>query len=156
MGVEDLVEAVHTNFEGHLKTSMLMRNKASKYGNDDDEADAVARDLHRFWTLETARHESPATGKQYRSGYLSWNYWVCYGPRTAATPDGRARGRFVSNGSCPVTGKDRKGPTANTRSVGKLASFLRAYNEEGGTACSSAPATWRDRWARWTNAPMWR
>lgn len=159
----ELLEAVKANFEGHERTRLLMQNKAPKYGNDDDGADDMARSLHRFWTEETARHESPATGKRYRSGYLSWNYWVCYGPRTAATPDGRARGRFLSNGSCPVTGVDSNGPTANVRSVGKLgletapngdshtislspsllrddehvdklAAFLRAYNEEGGTA----------------------
>ncbi|NOZ02898.1 MAG: hypothetical protein GXP54_13575, partial [Deltaproteobacteria bacterium] len=161
--MKEVVDAISANFKGHEKTLMLMRNKTPKYGNDDDGADMIARELHRFWTEATASHYSPATGKKYRSGYLSWNYWVCYGPRTAATPDGRPGGRFLSNGSCPVTGMDRNGPTANARSVGKLgmvtapngdshtislspsllrdevhveklAAFLAAYNEEGGTA----------------------
>ncbi|MFN2226359.1 MAG: glycine radical domain-containing protein, partial [Anaerolineae bacterium] len=53
-------------------------------------------------------------------GYLSWNYWVAYAPKTAATPDGRRRGQFLSNGVCPVNGADRLGPTAVIKSVGRL------------------------------------
>lgn len=51
---------------------------------------------------------------------ISWNYWVAYAPSTAATPDGRRRGQFLSNGVCPVNGADRLGPTAVIRSVGHL------------------------------------
>jgi len=163
ISMTELLEALKADFVGHEKTRLLLENKAPKYGNDDEEADSLAREFHRYWTQEVFSNTAPATGKRYRGGYLSWNYWVCYGPKTASTPDGRPRGRFLSNGSCPVTGRDRQGPTANTRSVGKLgvetapngdshtislspsllrdddhveklASFLRAYNEEGGTA----------------------
>jgi formate C-acetyltransferase len=58
--------------------------------------------------------------RRYRGGYLSWNYWVAYAPTTAATPDGRRRGQFLSNAVCPVNGMDRKGPTAVIKSVGHL------------------------------------
>ncbi len=73
------------------------------------------------------------------------------------------KGSFLSNGIGPVNGMDRKGPTANIRSIGKvgletapngashtmsinpsllrdpehldkLGSMLRAYGEQGGTA----------------------
>jgi len=39
---------------------------------------------------------------------------------TAATPDGRRRGEYLSNGVCPVQGRDKLGPTAAFRSVTKL------------------------------------
>ncbi len=163
VGMPELLRAIEDNFDGHEKLRRLLMHKAPKYGNDDDQADALARDVSTLWTERAAQKVSPATQKRYRGGYLSWNYWVAYAPKTAATPDGRRRGTYLSNGSCPVTGCDRQGPTANARSTGKLsletapngdshtitlspsllrddehldklAAFLRAYTEEGGTA----------------------
>ncbi|MEE8345875.1 MAG: glycine radical domain-containing protein, partial [Dehalococcoidia bacterium] len=155
--------ALHANFEGHEELRQTLAHKAPKFGTDDPEADALARELSKFWTEETFRHRSPATGRRYRGGYLSWNYWVAYAPSTAATPDGRPRGTFLSNGVCPVNGRDLEGPTAAVNSVGhlgletapsgashtlnlspsllrdeehvsKLAAFLRSYGRVGGTA----------------------
>ncbi len=51
---------------------------------------------------------------------LSWNYWVADGFILAASPDGRPRGRFLSNALCPSNGADMNGPTAATNSVGKV------------------------------------
>ena len=111
--------ALQANFEGHESLRQTLLNKAPKYGNDDAYADAIAREVSRFWTEEAFKHTSP-TGKRYRGGYLSWNYWIAYAPTTAATPDGRRRGQFLSNAVCPVNGADRKGPTSVIKSVGKL------------------------------------
>ncbi len=162
VSMEELISAIEANYEGHEKLRQTLINKAPKYGNDDDYADGVARYLSRFWTEEVFKHHTPS-GKRYRGGYLSWNYWIAYAPSTAATPDGRRRGTFLSNGLCPVAGTDRKGPTAVAASLGKLglesapngdshtisfnpsllhgeerveklASYLRGYGEKGGTA----------------------
>jgi formate C-acetyltransferase len=162
VSMDELVRALDANFEGYESLRQMLLHKAPKYGNDDPEADDIAREVSRFWTTEAFRHTTPETGKRYRGGYLSWNYWVAYAPRTAATPDGRMRGQFLSNGVCPVNGADRNGPTAVIRSVGrlgletapngashtmsfspsllrnpenrtKLAALLRAYGKIGGT-----------------------
>jgi trans-4-hydroxy-L-proline dehydratase len=117
--IEQLLEALKANFDGHESLRQTLLNKAPKYGNDSSYADEIAHDVSRFWTEEASRHVSP-TGKRYRGGYLSWNYWVAYAPSTAATPDGRRRGQFLSNAVCPVNGADRQGPTAVIKSVGKL------------------------------------
>lgn len=159
----DLLTALRDNFKGHEELRQTLVHKAPKFGADDPEVDAIARDISQFWTEETFKHRSPATGRRYRGGYLSWNYWIAYAPSTAATPDGRRRGTFLSNGVCPVTGSDRDGPTAVINSVGhlgletapnggshtlnlspsllrddehvaKLAALLRAYGRVGGTA----------------------
>jgi formate C-acetyltransferase len=114
-----LVAALRANFEGHESLRQTLLNKGPKYGNDDAYADDIAREVSRFWTEEAFKHTSP-TGKRYRGGYLSWNYWIAYAPSTAATPDGRRRGQFLSNAVCPVNGADRKGPTSVIKSVGKL------------------------------------
>jgi trans-4-hydroxy-L-proline dehydratase len=50
---------------------------------------------------------------------LSWNYWISDGYILPASPDGRPKGKFLSNALCPSTGADINGPTANVNSVGK-------------------------------------
>jgi formate C-acetyltransferase len=73
-----------------------------------------------IWCAETWRHKTKSTNRQFRPGMLSWNYWAGDGYVFPATPDGRARGQFLSNAICPVNGADSNGPTANTNSVGKV------------------------------------
>jgi trans-4-hydroxy-L-proline dehydratase len=163
VSMADLLAALRANYKGHERTRQLLLNRAPKYGNDNDSADALAREINERWTKRVFNRVSPATGRRFRAGYLSWNYWIGYAPCTGATPDGRPRGAFLSNGIGPVNGMDRKGPTANIRSVGKighesapngashtmsinpsllrdpehtgkLAAMLGAYGSEGGTA----------------------
>lgn len=162
LSMDQILDAVRDNFEGHERTRIMLMNRAPKYGTDNDEADALAARVNRFWCEHIFTRETP-TGKRYRGGYLSWNYWISYAPLTAATPDGRPRGAFLSNGIGPVNGMDRLGPTAAIRSVGKvgletapngashtlslspslvrdpehidkLGAMLRAYARHGGTA----------------------
>ncbi len=161
VGMDQLLQALQANYEGYESLRQTLLNKSPKYGNDDPAADTIACEVSRFWTEEAFRHTSP-TGKRYRGGYLSWNYWISYAPTTAATPDGRHRGQFLSNAVCPVNGMDRKGPTSVIKSVGalcletapngashtmsfspsllrdpeqrvKLMALLRAYDKIGGT-----------------------
>ena len=162
IAMTDLLDALKTNFEGKENLRQMLITKAPKYGNDDPYADDIAREISHVWTEEAIKHTSP-TGKKYRGGYLSWNYWIAYAPTTAATPDGRKRGQYLSNAVCPVNGADRKGPTSVIKSVGhldlqtapngashtlsfspammrdpeqqqKLMALLRAYGKVGGTA----------------------
>jgi formate C-acetyltransferase len=162
ISMEDLVRELKTDFQGTPELRQLLL-KAPKFGNDDDEADGIAREVSRHWALEVPHHISPVTGRKYRAGYLSWNYFINMGPTTASTPDGRIRGQFLSNAVAPVQGMDKSGPTAAFQSVTRLgfdvipngasytvtfspaslrdkehrmkfAALLRAYEELGGTA----------------------
>ncbi|NHJ13360.1 MAG: hypothetical protein EAX95_06765, partial [Candidatus Thorarchaeota archaeon] len=161
--MESLLAAIRSNFEGYEEMRQLLRSKAPKFGNDDDYVDSIARDLSMYWAQDVFKHKNTETGRRYRAGYLSWNYYIPLAPLTAATPDGRRRGEFLSGGVGAVQGMDSSGPTASIRSVGKLgletvpngashtitlspsmlrtpehleklAALLRAYNEVGGTA----------------------
>ncbi len=161
--MSELVKALRKNFKGYEKLRQMLINRAPKYGNDAPEVDAIAREINEFWTKEVFRRTSPATGRRFRGGYLSWNYWIIYATRVSALPDGRQRGRYLSNGICPSTGADVNGPTAVACSVNnvnletvpngashtmslspslvrdkehrlKLKAFLRGYDKKGGSA----------------------
>ncbi len=163
ISMSELLTALEANYEGFEELRQLLRTKAPKFGNDNDFADNIARELSMFWAKEAFKYRNHYTNRRYRAGYLSWNYFIPLAPLTAATPDGRRRGEFLSGGVGAVQGMDSKGPTASIRSVGKigletvpngashtitlspsmvktpehiekLTSLLRAYNEVGGTA----------------------
>jgi len=110
------------------------KNRAPKYGRDDHEADELARQVMQLWCDETWKHSTKSTGRKYRPGMLSWNYWAGDGYIMAASADGRTKGQFLSNAICPSNGADSKGPTANTNSVGFVL---------GGKA-KDFPGDWKD------------
>ncbi len=117
--MSELIAALRANWQGYETLQAWARFRAPKYGRDDDVADAMARDVMAVWTEETWRHTTRATGRRFRPGMLSWNYWVGDGYVLAASADGRPKGQFLSNAICPSNGADIAGPTANANSVGK-------------------------------------
>lgn len=116
----ELVQALKDNWEGHEALQARALYKAPKYGRDDDEADGMGRRVMELWTEETWKYKTASTGRQFRPGMLSWNYWVSDGFILPASPDGRPNGQFLSNALCPSNGADINGPTANVNSVGKV------------------------------------
>jgi pyruvate-formate lyase len=116
----ELIQALRDNWVGHEVLQARALHKAPKYGRDDDVADALAKRVMEMWTDETWRYRTRSTGRQFRPGMLSWNYWVSDGFILPASPDGRPQGKFLSNALCPSNGADIRGPTANANSVGKV------------------------------------
>ena len=117
--MDELVQALRDNWVGHEKLQTIALNKAPKYGRDDDASDMMAEQVMELWTEETWKYKTKSTNRQFRPGMLSWNYWIAYSDILPASPDGRAKGKFLSNAICPSDGADIKGPTANVNSVGK-------------------------------------
>jgi len=115
----ELVQALRDNWVGHEVLQARAMHKAPKYGRDDDAADALALQVMELWTEETWKYRTQSTGRQFRPGMLSWNYWVADSFILPASPDGRPQGKFLSNALCPSNGADTNGPTANVNSVGK-------------------------------------
>jgi formate C-acetyltransferase len=115
----EMIDALMANWDGFEKLQAKARFKTPKYGRDDDEADAMAAKVMELWCEETWKYKTISTNRRFRPGMLSWNYWVGDGFILPASPDGRPKGRFLSNAICPVSGADINGPTANVNSVGK-------------------------------------
>lgn len=117
--MRELIQALKDNWVGHEILQAQAKNRAPKYGRDDDAADTMARKVMDLWTDETWKHKTSSTQRQFRPGMLSWNYWIGDGYIMAASANGRPKGQFLSNAICPSNGADTQGPTANSNSVGK-------------------------------------
>ena len=115
----ELIQALKDNWSGHEILQARALHKAPKYGRDDAAADKPAHQVMELWAEETWKYKTKSTGRQFRPGMLSWNYWVADSFILPASADGRPRGKFLSNALCPSNGADINGPTANVNSVGK-------------------------------------
>jgi len=118
-GIDELVQALRSNWEGFETLQAWAKFRAPKYGRDDDIADKMARRVMALWSIDTWNYTTQSTARRFRPGILSWNYWVGDGYIMAASADGRPQGKFLSNALCPSNGADTHGPTANANSIGK-------------------------------------
>ncbi|MBN2503289.1 MAG: pyruvate formate lyase family protein, partial [Anaerolineales bacterium] len=87
--MDELVQALTDNWEGHAVLQAQALNKTPKYGRDDDAADAMGLQVMQLWTEETWKHTTTWTKRQFRPGMLSWNYWIADSFILPASPDGR-------------------------------------------------------------------
>ena len=118
--MQELIDALKDNWVGHEILQARALNRAPKYGRDDDEAHEMGRDVMELWAEETWKYKTRSTNRQFRPGMLSWNFWIHDSFILPASPDGRPKGKFLSNALCPSNGADINGPTANVNSVGKV------------------------------------
>ena len=117
--ISELIEALDKNFDGREKLRQRFLNKTPKFGNDDDYADSLMREVFEaYWSNIDGRPN--AKGGTYRINMLPTTVHVYFGKVTGATADGRKANEPLSEGVSPVQGADRKGPTAVIKSVGKM------------------------------------
>lgn len=115
----ELLAALDADFEGYEPVRQLLVNRAPKYGNDDEVADALARLAAEVYCRAVERHPNPRGG-WYSPGLYSVTTHVALGLAVGATPDGRRASEPLSQGVSPVQGRDRQGPTAALRSAARL------------------------------------
>jgi pyruvate formate-lyase/glycerol dehydratase family glycyl radical enzyme len=119
LSMAELLQALRADFDGHEKLRLLLLNRTPKYGNDDDYADEVMKQL--FESYFAAVDGRPNTrGGRYHINLLPTTCHIYFGSVIGATPDGRKAGQPLSEGISPVQGADRHGPTAVLRSAAKL------------------------------------
>ena len=97
----------------------LIDETCPKYGNDDFNADMVAREVANSYTKEVEKYKNPRGGI-YQAGLYPVSANVPLGAQTGATPDGRLAFTPVADGIGPASGRDVKGPTATANSVARL------------------------------------
>ena len=117
--VDALLGALADDFQGHEKLRLSLLERTPKYGNDDDYADEVMREVFEAY-FEAVDGRPNTKGGRYRINLLPTTVHVYFGSVVLASPDGRKAGRPLSEGISPVQGMDRKGPTAVLKSAAKM------------------------------------
>ena len=95
----------------------------TKFGNDDDEVDAFAREVAYTYTKPLIGYKNPRGG-MYQAGLYPVSANVPLGAQTGATPDGRLAFTPIADGVSPAAGRDMKGPTAAANSVSCLDHYI--------------------------------
>ena len=95
----------------------------TKFGNDDDEVDAFAREMAYTYTRPLESYKNPRGGI-FQAGLYPVSANVPLGAQTGATPDGRLAYTPVADGVSPAAGRDIKGPTAAANSVSRLDHYI--------------------------------
>ena len=117
--MEELLKALEDNFEGHEIVKNLISNKTPKYGNDNDYADEIMKDLFNFYQ-KTITGRPNMRGGHYRINMLPTTCHVYFGEVMMASPDGRLAKKPVSEGISPSKSGDTNGPTAVIKSASKM------------------------------------
>ena len=119
VGMDELLTALATNFQGQEQLRHKLWEHCPKYGNDDDYADAVAQEVFEAY-YELLNGRPNTKGGRYRVNLLPTTVHIYFGSVTGALPNGRRAGEPVSEGISPSQGCDTKGPTAVIKSAARI------------------------------------
>jgi formate C-acetyltransferase len=119
LSMGELLDALRCNFEGCEEIRLTLWNRTPKFGNDDDYADSILRQVFDAFFDEIDGRPN-TRGGTYRVNYLSTTCHVYFGSVTGATPDGRKAWEPHSDGISPSQGADRHGPTAVIKSAARM------------------------------------
>lgn len=117
--MEEMLKALKHNFDGYGEMRKLLLYETPRYGNDDDYADDVLKQI--FNAYFSAVDGRPNTkGGHFRINLLPTTVHIYFGSVVGAMPDGRKAREPLSEGISPVQGVDTNGPTAVLKSAAKI------------------------------------
>lgn len=115
--MDALCKALDADFAGYEDIQLMCRN-ATKYGNDDEVSNKLARDMFNFIAdyIESFRH---VYGK-YTAGILPVAGNTPFGEEVGALPSGRHAWKPLADGLSPEQGTDTNGMSAVIKSVANI------------------------------------
>ncbi len=117
--MSEMLDLLKSNFENKKDLRDKLFFETPRYGNDDDAADDITRQV--FESYFAAVDGRPNTkGGHFRVDLLPTTCHVYFGSVLGATPDGRYAKEPVSEGISPVQGADVHGPTSVIKSASKI------------------------------------
>ncbi|MGV9204118.1 MAG: pyruvate formate lyase family protein [Promethearchaeia archaeon] len=119
ISLKKLIKILHKNYKHAEPLQVKLKQKIPKYGNDNEYADEIIKDLANVFCDEINSHPT-IRGGQFRPCLFTAGTHTLTGMMLSATPDGRKAGEPVSNSLSPSNNTEKNGPTAVFNSVAKL------------------------------------
>ena len=117
--MDTLLKACKADFEGYEDVFDAVYHQTPKYGNDDDYADDLLKDVAQALQDAIAGRRTPKGSKTVVE-FLPTTCHVYFGQVMEASPNGRHAGVSLPDGISPEKGADRNGPTAVIKSASKI------------------------------------
>ena len=117
--MEEMLEALRTDFEGKEAMRQQLINWVPKFGNDDDYVDNIAVQLMKDAANITATLQEECPRLKLPMSIGTFERYASIGWVVAATPDGRHARETVGANYSPAVGRDKSGPTAVLQSISK-------------------------------------
>ena len=117
--MREFMDALQADFAGYEKIRNLVSNRTPKYGNDDDYADDIMREVFQLYYRSVAGRRNNRGGT-YRINMLPTTCHVYFGDVCLASANGRHAHKPLSEGISPDKGADTNGPTAVIKSCSKM------------------------------------
>ncbi len=124
LSLEELKEVLRGDWKGHEKLRLRIMNGSNKYGNGIDEVDTYAEALSRFLGNKINLRPNGRDGFYLASMHTPPRFYLHFGKKTGATPDGRMAGDELSKNVSPTMGMDVNGVTALIRSATRMDSAM--------------------------------
>lgn len=118
--IQELHRAMQDDFIDHEALLACIRHEVVCFGNDDDQADALASDLLRNLLEAIYAMNDGSREEKFVTSFFSYTRNVSIGEATPATANGRRDGEALSDALGPSQGCDIHGPTRMLNSVAKL------------------------------------
>jgi len=116
ISMSQLIDALKNDFAENEPLRMRLANKSPKYGNDDPQADDLAKTAFKSY-FDVLDGRPNTKGGKYRVNLLPTTVHIYFGTVTGALPNGRKAGETLSEGISPTQGADTEGPTAVLKSA---------------------------------------
>jgi len=117
--LEEMINALRSNYEGREPMRQYLLNRVSKWGNGSTDVDTMARRIADAYCDRIHTFTNGRRGGCQASLFTLTFQWSM-GKVTGALPDGRRAHESLAPGVGPTSGRDRSGVTALVRSVTTL------------------------------------
>jgi len=118
--VEELLEALAVNYEGH-ETLLARIGKLGKFGNNAPEINALATSVTDLVFDRLGSSRCWRGSGRFLPASIGWTDFISLGRHLGATPDGRRQGEPLADSTGPTQGTDTRGPTQALLSTAAVA-----------------------------------